>query len=883
MRPAPPRAPRIGPALPIWPPPTAATPARAYKGSWPSFGARSSATTTAKAIRAAGWRRTSSTASEVPAGDPSTLRAELAVLNAFADVASLSRNRRGGEDEEAEDVHSPREFFHAFLQTMDATRAGLPPSFEARLRAALADYDVGELEPTPALEDALFWMYLAQQRNAALVPAVLAILRFHLHHPDGPENGRDELLDSLDRLILATQLRHPVVGALARSVRFRLFDEPLIEAARRETLRMMGEQLSLLATTADTEKRAERMKVLVSCPLPLIRLMAALGEDQEAPRRELIEVQTRRYYQVRDLAEVRCFDRHGKRMVTGTFDDGGERMTIVSAATSRSEPTDLAGALAAVGAELGPAAPGVADVYLTAGPGPDEARRAFIAATLAAVPLPAGLRRVTVSVPTAPLRMSRSTFERHGDGFRENPILRDLHPMIAERLQLWRLSEFSLRRLPAPEDIYLFEATARANPDDRRLVALAEVRDLTPLRDGAGSVTAIPALEQVLDSCLDGMRRAMADFASPDLPQWNRIVLHAWPPIELDRDELLSIVRGLAPRTGDIGLEQVGVQGRIQTPDGLREVRLRMARPPGQGLTFEVTPPPQTPLKPLDGYAQLVMRAQRRHTVYPYELIPLLLGPPGSCARRRAGRPWPRSSVSTTSATDGTAQVVARRYGENTSGIVFGTVTTPTSRYPEGMTRVVILGDPTKSLGSLAEPECRRILAAIDLADSLGAPVEWFAVSSGAKIAMDSGTENMDWVARVLRRLVEFTQAGGEVNVVVAGHQRRRPAVLERRGHHADAHQRHPGHDPRQRHGPHRQAGPRVLGGRRRRGQLRHRRLRPHHGPQRPSPVLGRRPGPGRPDPAGALRLRLRGARRAFRPPGRHRRPRRSRCAAQPP
>ena len=135
-------------------------------------------------------------------------------------------------------------------------------------------------------------MYLAQQRNAALVPAVLAILRFHLHHPDRPENGRDELFDSLDRLILATQLRHPVVGALARSVRFRLFDEPLIEATRRETLRMMGEQLSLLAATADTEKRAERMKVLVSCPLPLIRLMAALGEDQEAPRRELIEVQT---------------------------------------------------------------------------------------------------------------------------------------------------------------------------------------------------------------------------------------------------------------------------------------------------------------------------------------------------------------------------------------------------------------------------------------------------------------------------------------------------------------------------------------------------------------------------------------------------------------
>jgi acetyl-CoA carboxylase carboxyltransferase component len=34
---------------------------------------------------------------------------------------------------------------------------------------------------------------------------------------------------------------------------------------------------------------------------------------------------------------------------------------------------------------------------------------------------------------------------------------------------------------------------------------------------------------------------------------------------------------------------------------------------------------------------------------------------------------------------------------------------------------------------------------------------------------MDSGTENMDWIGRVLRRLVELTQAGLEVNIVVMG------------------------------------------------------------------------------------------------------------------
>ena len=61
------------------------------------------------------------------------------------------------------------------------------------------------------------------------------------------------------------------------------------------------------------------------------------------------------------------------------------------------------------------------------------------------------------------------------------------------------------------------------------------------------------------------------------------------------------------------------------------------------------------------------------------------------------------------------------------------------------------------------------VIAALDLAEEMAVPVEWFALSSGAMISMDSGTENMDWVARALRRLITFTQAGGEVNVIVAG------------------------------------------------------------------------------------------------------------------
>ena len=85
------------------------------------------------------------------------------------------------------------------------------------------------------------------------------------------------------------------------------------------------------------------------------------------------------------------------------------------------------------------------------------------------------------------------------------------------------------------------------------------------------------------------------------------------------------------------------------------------------------------------------------------------------------------------------------------------------------MRRVLVLSDPTLGMGSLAAPECDRLVAALDLAERLRVPFEWIPVSSGARIAMDSGTENLDATARVVRRIVEFTQAGGVIHVIVQG------------------------------------------------------------------------------------------------------------------
>src|SRR5262249_4713247 len=57
------------------------------------------------------------------------LASELELVDVFADLAELSRNRQADEDEGDGRVHSAREYFHAYLQSLDVERAALPDSF----------------------------------------------------------------------------------------------------------------------------------------------------------------------------------------------------------------------------------------------------------------------------------------------------------------------------------------------------------------------------------------------------------------------------------------------------------------------------------------------------------------------------------------------------------------------------------------------------------------------------------------------------------------------------------------------------------------------------------------------------------------------------------
>ncbi len=697
------------------------------------------------------------------------LTAELEVLGTFADLAELSRNRPADEERHTElRVHSSKEHFHTFLQSLDVERGGLPPEFRDRLLQVLGHYGITELDRTPALEEAVFRIFLAQQRSAPEVALATALLGRWIDEqpPVGYLAAQSRQL--LERLGRATQLRFPVVGDLARSVRFRWFDEPPANAERATVLAGVRDEIERLASTTPPADRATRISALAAIPEQIVRFLAERLEGGVRAPEPMLEVLARRHYLEFDLHDLATPEVDGRPFANAEYVLDGRPTRLVSTVGTMAELGQADGSLVrAVVEQLAARNPGdeaVVELYLHWPEAPDSAEEASAALVplVAALPFIDEVRRLSVAVCSGAKRPVGYYAFRPGTeaepGVHEDHLVRGVHPMVGRRLNLWRLRNFHVTRIEAPEDVLLYECVAKENPSDRRLVALAQVRQLFAVRDEEGHVVGLPHAERAVENCLEAIRRTrVARGAAGAKLDMNHVWVQVWPVVDVDLEAIAGLGDKISPLTDGAGIEEVVAQGRVTVSGGPpAAVAIRYYAQPGAGVTMAVEAPATELLKPLDDYTSKVVRSRRRGLVYPYELSSVLVGPGGTLVEHDLDD-------------TGTLVPVDRAPGLNKAGILVATATTPTELHPEGITRVVLCGDPTKSLGSVSEPECTRIIAAIDLAESMGVPVEWYAISSGARISMDSGTENMDWVAAGLRRIIEFTQAGGEINIVVAG------------------------------------------------------------------------------------------------------------------
>ncbi len=691
---------------------------------------------------------------------------ETDLLRIFADFAELSRNRPAGQERHVENrVHSPREHFHTYLQSLDVERGGLPEEFRTKLTRVLGHYDIDSFERSRELDDAVFRVFLAQQRSTPDTHLAMSLLQRWMKEsrPDAPLDTAAH--DVLDRLVAATQLRFPIVGDLARSVRFRWFDQPLVDAERATVLAGVHDQVAALAADPDAPDRTARIDALAAIPEQIVRFLAERLEHGVPAEEPMLEVLIKRHYREYELVGLTSKSVAGRPFSVADYTLDDRPTHLVSTVGMVSELTPGSGFVEAIAAEVARATPdqeGVVDLYLSwpeMPEGTDEASTAM-AAVLGALDFPQQLRRVAVAVAAGGGRaVGYHTFRADGSGgVQEDALVRGVHPMVGRRLNLWRLREFDLTRLEAPEDVLLLHAVARNNPADQRLVALAQVRQFSVVRNESGKITSVPHAERALANCLEAIRRARASRGvSGAKLDMNHVWLHVWPVIKAEVGQLTALRDKIAPLTAGAGIEEILAEGRIADEQGRTSpISARFFYQAGSGVVSTIGLPSTELLKPVDDYQQKALRARRRGTVYPYEMQDMVAGPGGS-------------SVEYDLDASGSLVPVERPYGQNTSGMIVGLVTTKTTLHPEGVTRVILSGDPTRALGAVAEAECHRVIAALDLAEEMGVPVEWYALSAGARISMDSGTENMDWVARGLKRIIEFTQAGHEINIVVAG------------------------------------------------------------------------------------------------------------------
>jgi len=708
------------------------------------------------------------------------LRGELAEIRrelcAFADIEQLLiRSPRASVSGDLGPSNNAR--LRMLVRRLRASGAGIGEEFLALVRAALAHYGITSLAHGDALERAVLRLLASQHSAVVRHRLAISVIRCvtALAQSGVDLAGDAALEDALSRIAGMRGLVPDAVADAAVDCTYEIFEGPGIERlAERTNARL--EAWLVAAETEPTEPPEDVLLHLADAPRSVFdRVGRWLAHGD--PRRRAIAVAAylRRLYSpeapVRHLSSLRgdgWYDRF-------EFADG---RSVLAATCAPEVLVERAVRLARIGAEGGHGEgwPPVRAIELFVPVEDASELGALVKPLESAIGVPGAPVRLTLNAVAPDGELAHRTFVYSSHGLRAEPDLLGIHPETARRIDLDRLDNFELERIPASDGIYCFHGRARAAPADARIFVLADARSRSP-DDGREAALHLPAFEHAFYEATRALRTILGERDPQRRLQWNRVALFVAPAIYLDPDVAQRLARRLAPATRHLGIERVVVRlsllDRAEPERPPRTIEFVISDLTGSNMQLLQREPRTQRLEPSSAYERKVVEARRRGLVYPYEIIRLLTGSPDGPGFGPGGA-LPAGVFEEYDLEPGTTRLVARSvagraYGANTSSVVFGVIRTPTQKLPEGMTRVLVLSDPTLGMGSLAAPECDRLVAALELAERLRVPLEWIPVSSGARIAMDSGTENLDATARVVRRIVEFTQAGGVIHVIVQG------------------------------------------------------------------------------------------------------------------
>lgn len=713
----------------------------------------------------------------LPEGLSESFSRELAEIRhevaAFADVEILSiRSPQASISGESGPSNNAR--LRMFLRRIEAEGAGIDEGYLELVRAALGHYGVTDLGDLDALRRALLRILSCQadkQLRLSLFEGVLrritSIAQSGIYLGDD-----DDLARALNRV---TRMRPQVTDSVADAAleaSYVIFQQPGIEERARRSSHSVEEWLAQAELDLVAPPSGVLLEVASSPRAVFERVGRWIGGEDSNRRAIALAAHVQRRYAPARPEAYRAVRVDDEPIHCVEYRDRG----VVLAATGPATDVALWMDRLVRGAEElrahDPDTPIIALEYLVPADTAIDWDRAL--GQLETIYRDAG--------PEA--RMTVGSLTAHGEGDVYRTLERrdgrltlahehhDLHPETAQRISLGRYANFDLQRLEADEGIYAFHGRARTAPGDERIFVLADARDRSP-EPGRELYHHLATFERVFNRAARRLRTILRARDPRRRMQWNRIAIFVAPPVFLDPAVVVDIARRLAPATRHLGLEKVIVRvNRLdrENPDAPPEAAELVINDTGEQMEIDWRGPHDEPLEPAQEYERKVVAARRRRLIYPYEIVRMLTSESDSTeSGARGGGSFEEYDLDPNASKPTAIPVDGRAYGQNTSAVVFGLVRTPTDKVPEGMLRVLLLSDPTMGMGALSAPECDRVIAALDLAESLGVPVEWVPVSSGAKIAMDSGTENLDATARVVRRIVHFTQDGGVIHVIVQG------------------------------------------------------------------------------------------------------------------
>ncbi|MFP6639511.1 MAG: carboxyl transferase domain-containing protein, partial [Myxococcota bacterium] len=668
-----------------------------------------------------------------------------------------------------------------YVRRIRASGAGIADEFLEVVRTALSHYGVTSLEPGDALERAVLRL-LSAQRDPALRHRLLVgvVGRITALVADGLEL-RDDL--RLDRSLTDLARLRPQVGNTladaAIEASYRIYLQPGIEARAARTSRTVESWLASSETHVTTPPVDVLLEVAAAPREVFDRVGHWISGDDSLRSEIALAVHTQRRYAPRVPSGFHALSVAGRHIYGVDYSGQG---LVLATRSSSDDLIDATRAILDASRDLSASQPGksVYAIEVMIPPGEELDFEACSQELEACLEEGLGEARFTLGMLGEEGGMDHvfKTWRRLEGRLSYCPLY-DLHPETADRIDLARYENFELERIPAEEGIYPFYGCARDVPGDERVFVLGDMRDRAPTA-GQEFTIHLPAFERTFQRSARSLRSILQVRDPRRRLQWNRIAVFVAPSIYFDTESIEGIAGRLAPATRNLGLEKVLVRLNLldrANPDTAavaHEIEIIDSR---DQMEISLRPPHHDPLQPAQEYERKILITRRNRQPYPYEVIKMLTQDERNVLGRGdevEGQSLPMGEFEEydfdpARGKDGAFSIEGRPYGENLSGIVFGLISTPTPKVPEGVRRVLVLSDASMNMGALAAPECDRLVAALDMADALQVPLEWIAISSGARIAMDSGTENLDATARVVRRIVTFTQAGGTIHLIVAG------------------------------------------------------------------------------------------------------------------